>query len=64
MAVQSFRVRKAPRSGKNGMVAHAQLMFGNGMIMFGSARDGEFGRWVKPLQEIGGRDAEHLHHRG
>jgi hypothetical protein len=28
--------------------------FGNGMIMLGSARDDEFGRWVKPPREIGG----------
>ena len=35
--------------GENGSVAHAQLVFGNGMIMLGSARDGEFGRLQKPL---------------
>lgn len=28
----------------DGGVAHAQLIFGNGMIMLGSARDDEFGR--------------------
>ena len=30
--------------GPNGTIAHAQLTFGNGMIMLGSARDDEFGR--------------------
>jgi uncharacterized glyoxalase superfamily protein PhnB len=40
--------------GENGGIAHAQLAFGNGMIMLGSARDDEFGQWVKPPREIGG----------
>jgi len=40
--------------GENGTVAHAQLAFGNGMIMLGSAREDEFGRWVKPPKETGG----------
>jgi uncharacterized glyoxalase superfamily protein PhnB len=40
--------------GENGTVAHAQLTFGNGMIMLGSAREDEFGRWVKPPRETGG----------
>jgi len=40
--------------GENGTVAHAQLAFGNGMIMLGSARDDEFGRRVKPPQQNGG----------
>jgi uncharacterized glyoxalase superfamily protein PhnB len=40
--------------GENGTVAHAQLTFGNGMIMLGSAREDEFGQWVKLPREIGG----------
>jgi uncharacterized glyoxalase superfamily protein PhnB len=40
--------------GENGGIAHAQLTFGNGMIMLGSARDDEFGQWVKPPREIDG----------
>jgi uncharacterized glyoxalase superfamily protein PhnB len=40
--------------GENGTVAHAQLTFGNGMIMLGSAREAEFGQWVKPPRETGG----------
>jgi uncharacterized glyoxalase superfamily protein PhnB len=40
--------------GENGGIAHAQLTFGNGMIMLGSAREDEFGQWVKPPGEIGG----------
>ena len=31
-----------------GGIAHAQLRFGNGMIMLGSARDDEFGRLQRP----------------
>jgi len=40
--------------GENGAVAHAQLTFGNGMIMLGSAREDEFGQCVKPPRETGG----------
>jgi uncharacterized glyoxalase superfamily protein PhnB len=40
--------------GENGTVAHAQLSFGNGMIMLGSAREDEFGRLVKPPRDTGG----------
>ncbi len=32
----------------DGGIAHAQLKFGNGMIMLGTARDDEFGRLQQP----------------
>lgn len=32
-------------------IAHAQLVFGNGMVMLGSARDDVFGYLQKPLAE-------------
>ena len=32
-----------------GGIAHAQLQFGNGMIMLGSARNDEFGQLQRPL---------------
>ncbi|MGI9331560.1 MAG: VOC family protein, partial [Gammaproteobacteria bacterium] len=32
----------------NGTIAHAQLVFGNGMIMLGSASHDEFGRLQQP----------------
>ena len=35
--------------GEAGTIDHAQLVFGNGMIMLGSARDDDFGRLQKPL---------------
>lgn len=37
--------------GENGTIDHAQLVFGNGMIMLGSARDDEFGRLQRPPGE-------------
>jgi uncharacterized glyoxalase superfamily protein PhnB len=39
--------------GENGAIAHAQLIFGNGMIMLGSARDDDFGRLQQPPSSIG-----------
>ncbi len=38
----------------DGTIAHAQLTFGNGMIMLGSARDDEYGRTVKTPADVGG----------
>ena len=35
--------------GEDGTITHAQLVFGNGMIMLGSARDDDFGHLQKPL---------------
>lgn len=40
--------------GEDGAIEHAQLVFGNGMVMLGSARDDEFGALQKPLAEPGG----------
>ena len=39
--------------GENGTIAHAQLVFGNGMIMLSSARDDEFGRLQQPPSRVG-----------
>lgn len=38
--------------GENGAIAHAELVFGNGMIMLGSARDGEFDRLQQPPSSV------------
>ena len=38
----------------SGAVAHAQLTFGNGMIMLGSATNNEFSKLVKSPAESGG----------
>lgn len=45
-------------SGEDGIIAHAQLAFGNGMIMLGSATDSEFGRLIKPPADVGGLGVE------
>src|SRR5262249_61495056 len=39
--------------GDNGTIAHAQLVFGSGMIMLGTARDDEWGRIVKTVRAAG-----------
>src|SRR5207248_6235862 len=38
----------------SGGIAHAQLSFGDGMMMLGSVRDNEWGRFIKQPHEIGG----------
>jgi uncharacterized glyoxalase superfamily protein PhnB len=40
--------------GENGTIAHAQLTFGNGMIMLGSAGNDAYGKLVKPPRDLGG----------
>lgn len=35
--------------GEDGTIKHAQLVYGNGMIMLGSARDDEYGRLLAPV---------------
>ncbi len=42
-----------PEPNEDGSIAHAQLSFGNGMIMLGSVFDTEFGRLMKQPAEIG-----------
>jgi uncharacterized glyoxalase superfamily protein PhnB len=44
--------------GENGTIAHAQLRFGNGMVMLGSATASEFGRLMKQPDEIGGAETQ------
>ena len=40
--------------GDAGTIAHAQLSFGNGMIMLGSARDDDFGKLQRTPTQLGG----------
>ena len=40
--------------GENGSIAHAQLAFGNGMIMLGSAGNGHFDAYQKTRADVGG----------
>jgi uncharacterized glyoxalase superfamily protein PhnB len=44
---------QAVYEGKDGKVEHAQLTFGNGMIMLGSERDTEYGRLIKSVAAAG-----------
>ena len=38
--------------GGEGLIAHAELTFGNGMIMLGSARDDDYGKLVSPPARV------------
>ncbi|MCP4978312.1 MAG: glyoxalase [Maribacter sp.] len=40
--------------GENGAIAHAQLSFGNAMIMLGSESDNEFGKYVRIPKDLDG----------
>jgi uncharacterized glyoxalase superfamily protein PhnB len=45
--------KQAVYAGKDGVIEHAQLTFGNGMIMLGSDRDSEYGRLLKAPRQAG-----------
>jgi uncharacterized glyoxalase superfamily protein PhnB len=42
----------------DGTIMHAQLTFGNGMIMCGTKKDTPFGRLIKQPDEIGGCETQ------
>jgi len=44
--------------GEGGTIAHAELSFGNGMIMLGSVKESEFDRFMKQPDEIGGAETQ------
>lgn len=44
--------------GPDNTVVHAQLRFGNGMVMLGSATDSDFGRLMTHPDETGGRETQ------
>jgi uncharacterized glyoxalase superfamily protein PhnB len=44
--------------GEGNTIAHAQLSFGNGMIMLGSVKASEFDRLMKQPDEIGGAETQ------
>jgi uncharacterized glyoxalase superfamily protein PhnB len=46
---------------ESGVIAHAQLSFGDGMMMLGSVRDNEWGRFIKPPDEIGGAATQSIY---
>ncbi len=51
-------VRHAVHEDDEGGIAHAQLTFGNGMIMLGSVRDNEFGQHILQPDQTGGRETQ------
>jgi uncharacterized glyoxalase superfamily protein PhnB len=46
--------------GEEGMIMHAQLTFGNGMIMLGSCYDTPYGRLMVQPDDIGGRETHSI----
>jgi uncharacterized glyoxalase superfamily protein PhnB len=42
----------------DGTIMHAELTFGNGMIMCGSKKDTQFGKLIKQPDEIGGCETQ------
>ena len=50
--------RHAVYEGPGGSIMHAELSFGNGMIMCGSKNDGPFGRLIKQPDEIDGCETQ------
>ena len=40
--------------GENGTIVHAQLIFGNAMIMLGSESDNEFGKLIRTPKDLNG----------
>src|SRR5438067_1101308 len=43
---------------ESGTVHHAELTFGNGMMMLGSVTDSEFGRFVAQPDQVGDRETQ------
>jgi uncharacterized glyoxalase superfamily protein PhnB len=46
--------KQAVYEGQDGIIEHAQLTFGNGMIMLGSVRETEYGHLMRTPAEAGG----------
>ncbi|MEX0614124.1 MAG: VOC family protein [Pirellulales bacterium] len=44
--------------GEDGTIMHAQLIFGNGMVMCGTTKKTPFGRLIKQPDEIGGCETQ------
>lgn len=50
--------KNAVYENEQGGVEHAQLTWGNGMVMLGEVRNNEFGRHIAQPDEIGGRKTQ------
>ena len=46
--------RHAVHEGPNGTIAHAELKLGGGLIMLGSSKNDDYGRYFKSPAELGG----------
>ncbi|MGB5693440.1 MAG: VOC family protein [Flavobacteriaceae bacterium] len=44
--------------GENGAIVHAQLRFGNAMIMLGSENDNEYGKFLKTPKDLNGSNTQ------
>ena len=44
--------------GENGTIAHAQLSFGNAMIMLGSENDNEYGKLLRTPKDLNGLNTQ------
>ncbi len=44
--------------GENGTIGHAQLSFGNAMIMLGSENDSDYGKWLSTPKDIKGLNTQ------
>ncbi len=53
--------KQAVYANPDGTIAHAQLTFGNGMIMLGSVLETEYGRLVRQPDEIGGAGTQSIY---
>jgi uncharacterized glyoxalase superfamily protein PhnB len=50
--------KKAVYPADDGTIVHAELTFGNGMIMCGTKKDTQFGKLIKQPDEIGGCETQ------
>jgi uncharacterized glyoxalase superfamily protein PhnB len=54
--------KRAAYEGEDGSIAHAELAFGNGMVMLGSLnKSSESGRLMVQPEEIGGRETQTIY---
>jgi len=51
-------VKHAVYEGADGSIAHAELRFGNGMVMLGSVVDNEYGRDICQPADVGGKETQ------
>jgi len=50
--------KKVAYTGENGEITHAELTYGNGLVMLGSVRNDEYGRYVGNPLDLGGKSTQ------